>query len=173
MEDLCKLRKTLKVDEYADRRQIVLAYRKLAMQWHPDRNPSPESKGRFQEIEHAYRILQSKHNPVDLRTLWDEMVAKTDETYQQQVVEYAWYQDIPMITVISCIAAIGALINVDSPGNIILFSLLITIADVFYKTGRSIGALRMQAGYRLLVRLYWAGVLAWGVWFMGRKIAGL
>lgn len=33
------------------------AYRKLAMQWHPDRNKSPEAEAKFKEINEAYQVL--------------------------------------------------------------------------------------------------------------------
>ena len=38
--------------------QIKSAYRKLAMKWHPDRNPdNPEAKAKFQEASEAYEVL--------------------------------------------------------------------------------------------------------------------
>lgn len=36
---------------------IKKAYRKLAFQFHPDKNPNPEAKKRFIEITHAYEYL--------------------------------------------------------------------------------------------------------------------
>jgi molecular chaperone DnaJ len=37
--------------------EIKHAYRQLAMQWHPDRNPAPEATDRFREIAEAYAVL--------------------------------------------------------------------------------------------------------------------
>lgn len=37
---------------------IKKAYRKLAMEYHPDRNPAPEAEARFKEITEAYEILR-------------------------------------------------------------------------------------------------------------------
>jgi molecular chaperone DnaJ len=37
---------------------IKKAYRKLAMEFHPDRNPAPEAEARFKEITEAYEILR-------------------------------------------------------------------------------------------------------------------
>lgn len=42
----------------ADEQAIKKAYHKLAMQWHPDRNKSPEAGERFKEIATAYAILK-------------------------------------------------------------------------------------------------------------------
>jgi molecular chaperone DnaJ len=38
--------------------EIKKAYRKLAMEYHPDRNPSPEAEARFKEITEAYEVLR-------------------------------------------------------------------------------------------------------------------
>ncbi len=37
---------------------VKKAYRKLAMEYHPDRNPAPEAEARFKEITEAYEILR-------------------------------------------------------------------------------------------------------------------
>ncbi len=41
----------------AAKEQIKDAYRKLAMEWHPDRNKSKEAEERFKEISEAYAVL--------------------------------------------------------------------------------------------------------------------
>lgn len=41
----------------ADAIAIKTAYRQLARQWHPDRNPDPQATARFQEIQIAYERL--------------------------------------------------------------------------------------------------------------------
>jgi len=38
--------------------EIKKAYRKLAMEYHPDRNSAPESEARFKEITEAYEVLR-------------------------------------------------------------------------------------------------------------------
>ncbi|HYC27034.1 MAG TPA: DnaJ C-terminal domain-containing protein, partial [Nitrososphaerales archaeon] len=47
----------LGVQKGATRDQIKDAYRKLALQFHPDRNKSPEAEARFKEISEAYAVL--------------------------------------------------------------------------------------------------------------------
>jgi len=47
----------LGVDRNATQEQIKQAYRQLAMQYHPDRNPAPDATDRFKEIAEAYAVL--------------------------------------------------------------------------------------------------------------------
>jgi molecular chaperone DnaJ len=48
----------LGVTREASEPEIKRAYRKLAMEYHPDRNPSPEAEARFKEITEAYEVLR-------------------------------------------------------------------------------------------------------------------
>ena len=47
----------LGVSRDASEDEIKRAYRRLAMEYHPDRNPSPEAETRFKEIAEAYSVL--------------------------------------------------------------------------------------------------------------------
>ncbi|HVV81026.1 MAG TPA: molecular chaperone DnaJ [Pseudolabrys sp.] len=50
---------TLEVERTADEGQLKSAFRKLAMKWHPDKNPGDHtSEIRFKEINEAYEILK-------------------------------------------------------------------------------------------------------------------
>jgi molecular chaperone DnaJ len=49
----------LEVERTAGDAELKTAFRKLAMQWHPDRNPGDKSsEHRFKEINEAYEILK-------------------------------------------------------------------------------------------------------------------
>lgn len=48
---------TLGVNPNADKQTIKKAYRKLALEFHPDRNKSPDAHEKFIEINEAYLIL--------------------------------------------------------------------------------------------------------------------
>jgi len=47
----------LGVDRDASDDEIKKAYRKMAMQYHPDRNPAPDAEARFKEIAEAHEVL--------------------------------------------------------------------------------------------------------------------
>jgi DnaJ-class molecular chaperone len=52
----------------ASDQEIKSAYRKLALQYHPDRNPDkPEAEERFKEVTEAYAVLAD----TDKRSLYD------------------------------------------------------------------------------------------------------
>ena len=48
---------TLGVSKSASKDDIKKAYRKLAMKYHPDRNPGQEAEKKFKEASEAYEVL--------------------------------------------------------------------------------------------------------------------
>jgi molecular chaperone DnaJ len=54
----------LGVTREATQVEIKKAYRKLAMEYHPDRNPAPDAETRFKEITEAYEVLRDPQKRV-------------------------------------------------------------------------------------------------------------
>jgi len=52
-----KLYKRLGLSKTATLAEIKAAYKKLAVKYHPDKNPSPEAQEKFKEVSSAYEIL--------------------------------------------------------------------------------------------------------------------
>lgn len=54
----------LGVSKNTSEAEIKSAYRKLALQWHPDKNKSPGAETRFKEVNEAYEVLSDKEKRV-------------------------------------------------------------------------------------------------------------
>jgi DnaJ family protein B protein 4 len=61
----------LGVNKSADEDQIKKAYRKMAVKWHPDKNPDnkKQAEERFKEVAEAYEVLSDKQK----RTIYDQV----------------------------------------------------------------------------------------------------
>ncbi len=71
----------LGVERSANKDQIKDAYRKLAMQYHPDRNKAPEAEEKFKEISEAYAVLSDDQKRQQYDTLGH---AGFDQRYTQE-----------------------------------------------------------------------------------------
>jgi molecular chaperone DnaJ len=71
----------LGVQRDASKDQIKDAYRTLAMQFHPDRNKSPDAEERFKEISEAYAVLSDDQKRQQYNTLGH---SGFDQRYKQE-----------------------------------------------------------------------------------------
>src|SRR5208283_388457 len=68
----------LGIPRTASDHDIKEAYRRLAFEYHPDRNPSAEAEERFKDISEAYSVLSDPQE----RTLYDALGSeKYDEPW--------------------------------------------------------------------------------------------
>jgi len=71
----------LGVGKEADQKEIKSAYRKLALQYHPDRSKEPDAEEKFKEISEAYAVLSDS----DKRKQYDQFGhAGIDGRYSQE-----------------------------------------------------------------------------------------
>lgn len=78
----------LNVPRAASKDEIKSAYRKLALQYHPDRNKSSDAEEKFKEISEAYAVLsddekrrqydQFGHAGIDSRYSWEDLFRGVD-----------------------------------------------------------------------------------------------
>src|ERR1044071_4114114 len=55
----------MKVDRKATEAEIKRAFRQLANQYHPDKNPSQEAEAIFKEMNEAYEVLSDPASRLD------------------------------------------------------------------------------------------------------------
>eukprot|EP00184_Porphyridium_aerugineum_P000200 CAMPEP_0184695690 /NCGR_PEP_ID=MMETSP0313-20130426/3253_1 /TAXON_ID=2792 /ORGANISM="Porphyridium aerugineum, Strain SAG 1380-2" /LENGTH=361 /DNA_ID=CAMNT_0027154199 /DNA_START=169 /DNA_END=1254 /DNA_ORIENTATION=+ len=83
----------LGVSRDADEDTLKKAYRKLAMKYHPDRNPDdPETANqRFRDISHAYQVLSDKKK----REVYDRYGEEGINSGMDEVPKYSSYSGFP------------------------------------------------------------------------------
>ena len=78
----------LGVKKDASKQEIKKAYRKLALEYHPDRNKSPDAEEKFKEISEAYAVLSDEekrgqydqfgHEGISGRYSWEDIYRGAD-----------------------------------------------------------------------------------------------
>lgn len=88
----------LGLDKQATEEQIKKAYRKLALKWHPDKNPNnrEESENKFKEISEAYAVLSDpeKRKRYDMVGFEEAGMTGTDFDFSHFTFNFSEAEDL-------------------------------------------------------------------------------
>jgi DnaJ-class molecular chaperone len=85
----------LGVSRDASPEDIKRSYRALSLKWHPDRNPSPESQSKFQEIGSAYEILSDESKRHEYNCELDGVQMGGQEVDLNDIIQMMFGQGFP------------------------------------------------------------------------------
>ena len=68
----------------ADEGAIKKAYRKMALQYHPDKNKSPSAAAKFQDISEAFQVLSDANKKTIYDKYGEEGAGAVAECFQSQ-----------------------------------------------------------------------------------------
>ena len=176
-------REVLGVGPEAGAREARQAYRRLAMKWHPDRNADPSATARFQEIQSAYRRLMADLDPSAAlergERAMEEMVrreareaaarGREGEGVEVERWDLGVWEQVPVLAVVILGVGFWGLWVLPGVLGWGAFSALLAFSLAAYKRGVSPFALRAEACFRIGARLYFFGLVAWGVWVLARE----
>jgi len=74
----------LGVEKNANSEEVKKAYRRLSLQYHPDRNKTPDAIGKFQKINDAHEILSDSQN----RAKYDMQLKGMGNSFEQNGTEF-------------------------------------------------------------------------------------
>ena len=83
--------KILEIGHHTTQEQIKKAYRRLSMQYHPDRNGNnPDATGMFQKINSAYEVLgdEAQRRMYDMKHLHGNMFGSRNPTDQNDIFSF-------------------------------------------------------------------------------------
>lgn len=77
----------LGVENFSSLDEVIKAYRRLAMKWHPDKNKSPNAHEVFIEIQTAYEVLKDDEK----RKYYDECLK--EKSYLNKQAQHDFFQE--------------------------------------------------------------------------------
>ncbi|KAE9416056.1 hypothetical protein Angca_002309, partial [Angiostrongylus cantonensis] len=94
------------IGQDASTAEVKKAYRKLSLEWHPDRNDAPNATAMFRQIVSIYEVLKS----TELRAKYDNVLKYGLPDWRQPIYYYrkmrklSWYEAVLVLTIVSTIA---------------------------------------------------------------------
>lgn len=82
----------LEITSSADLTAVKKAYRKLAIQYHPDKNSSPEASRLFIEVTEAYEVLRNPQSRKEYDTLLAANFRNSTTTITMQQQQQSWQE---------------------------------------------------------------------------------
>uniref|UniRef100_A0A8R1E006 DnaJ homolog subfamily C member 1 n=1 Tax=Caenorhabditis japonica TaxID=281687 RepID=A0A8R1E006_CAEJA len=86
--------------------QVKKAYRKLTLEWHPDRNSAPDATEKFRQVAGIYEVLKT----AELREKYDNILEHGMPSWRQPLYYYRrmrkleWYESVLVLLFIATIA---------------------------------------------------------------------
>ncbi|VDM09633.1 unnamed protein product [Wuchereria bancrofti] len=93
------------ISKDADISSVKKAYRRLSMEWHPDRNSDEKAEEQFRKIAAIYEVLKSH----DLREEYDRILENGLPDWRQPIFYYrrarklSWFEGVVILVIISSI----------------------------------------------------------------------
>ncbi len=84
--------KILQLDPQAGIKEIRKSYRQLALEFHPDVNPSNDSNARFIELGEAYEVLKNPNKRNQYDRLCERKNSKKSERYRKR--SKTWSEEV-------------------------------------------------------------------------------
>ncbi|VDL64584.1 unnamed protein product [Nippostrongylus brasiliensis] len=94
------------IDQDAPLSDIKKAYRKLSLEWHPDRNSAPDASEKFRQVVSVYEVLKS----TELREKYNHVLEfglpdwRQPIYYYRKMRKFTWYEALLVLVGVSTIA---------------------------------------------------------------------
>ncbi len=165
----------LGVSEDAGREQVVAAYRRLAMRWHPDRTSERGAQARFQEVQRAYRAMTGENAPEFWRKKMDDMLRRSGVSEGGDTVDGGdglggHWRELPAAAMFFVFAGVVSFVLAPPPLGLIALSAAMLLACANYHSGKSARARTAERWFKTGAKGYFIAFCAWMLWRVARAL---